>query len=233
MAVWNIHKKIYDLINSVIATARVKVTTQSPMPITDNAGSITVDAVNFDVRDFSSATDSIACVQSGAWNVTIQEPLTIDQVNPTNLKVGIYGHDYVSTLYHMKIDNEGKQYIASIDDANITIDRHTASTQVWDDYSVSGGGIVYSSSVNITDYKGVLVCFSNSGNFYSQTRLTLQVSDNDSDWYEFDNLGGVALNAGSRVWDFTDNIGKYLRFKLDKEAGQPNMILNGTFIYHK
>lgn len=48
------------------------------------SNSITVDAVDFDIRDLSSATDSVAAVQSGTWDVNISDnggSITVDAID--------------------------------------------------------------------------------------------------------------------------------------------------------
>lgn len=45
--------------------------------IQDGGNSITVDAVNLDIRDLSSVSDSVSAVQSGAWAVGVTGPVTI------------------------------------------------------------------------------------------------------------------------------------------------------------
>lgn len=42
----------------------------TPIQIGDNSSSITVDATDLDIRDLTSASDSVAAVQSGSWTVT-------------------------------------------------------------------------------------------------------------------------------------------------------------------
>jgi|GEM_PF-4763167 len=42
---------------------------QTVIPVSDNGGALTVDAVNLDIRDLTSASDSVAAVQSGTWNI--------------------------------------------------------------------------------------------------------------------------------------------------------------------
>jgi hypothetical protein len=42
---------------------------QSSVAINDAGTSITVDAINLDIRDLNSASDSISSVQSGTWNI--------------------------------------------------------------------------------------------------------------------------------------------------------------------
>jgi hypothetical protein len=44
--------------------------------IADGGNSITVDATNLDIRDLSSASDSVAAVQSGTWNIGTVTTLT-------------------------------------------------------------------------------------------------------------------------------------------------------------
>ena len=47
--------------------------------IADGGNSITVDAADLDIRDLSSATDSISAVQSGTWDIgTITNVVSID-----------------------------------------------------------------------------------------------------------------------------------------------------------
>lgn len=41
-------------------------------------GAVTVSATNLDIRDLSSASDSIAAVQSGTWTVSVSEPVSVD-----------------------------------------------------------------------------------------------------------------------------------------------------------
>ena len=50
-------------------------------PVSDAGGTLTVDAVNLDIRDLSSGQDSVASVQSGAWSVTILNGAGASAVN--------------------------------------------------------------------------------------------------------------------------------------------------------
>jgi len=43
------------------------------IPVTDNSGSLTVDAVNLDIRDLTSASDSVAAVCTNAGTFAVQE----------------------------------------------------------------------------------------------------------------------------------------------------------------
>lgn len=55
-----------------VSNSNIEVTQgTSPWVIGDGGGSITVDAVDLDIRDLNSASDSVAAVQSGAWDVGI------------------------------------------------------------------------------------------------------------------------------------------------------------------
>lgn len=46
------------------------------LSVDDNGAALTVDAVNLDIRDLTSTTDSVAAVQSGDWNITTVTTLT-------------------------------------------------------------------------------------------------------------------------------------------------------------
>lgn len=54
---------------------------QGGISIDDGGGSITVDAVDLDIRDLSSATDSVAAVQSGTWSVQVSDGVDTLAVN--------------------------------------------------------------------------------------------------------------------------------------------------------
>jgi len=48
----------------------------NPLPVSDAAGSLTVDASNLDIRDLTSVSDSVTAVQSGTWNIGTVTALT-------------------------------------------------------------------------------------------------------------------------------------------------------------
>jgi hypothetical protein len=50
-------------------TDTLAVAADGSIAVTDNGGSLTVDASDLDIRDLSSATDSVAAVQSGTWDI--------------------------------------------------------------------------------------------------------------------------------------------------------------------
>jgi len=76
-----------DAGNSGANTLRVVIATdQDVIPVSDNGASLTVDAVNLDIRDLTSASDSVAAVQSGTWTVDLSASSTVSVENlPTTV----------------------------------------------------------------------------------------------------------------------------------------------------
>lgn len=100
-------------------------------PITDAGGSLTVDATNLDIRDLTSASDSMAAVQSGTWNIGTLTSIT----NDVNIADG--GNSL--TVDASQLD---------IDDLNITDD--AVSAVVGANASAAGCDTIFDSSANNT-----------------------------------------------------------------------------------
>lgn len=56
-------------LNANIQVGDADVANGNPVPVSDAGSSLTVDAVNLDIRDLTSVSDSVSAVQSGTWTI--------------------------------------------------------------------------------------------------------------------------------------------------------------------
>jgi len=84
--------------------------------IVDGGGSITIDASDLDIRDLSSATDSISAVQSGTWNVNISDNGGSITVDASDLDIRDLSH----TSDSIKI-GDGTDFLAVNADGSINV----------------------------------------------------------------------------------------------------------------
>lgn len=114
--------------------------------VTDAGGSLTVDAVNLDIRDLSNATDSVTAHQGGSWTVT---------ATATDLDI----RDLTHTSDSVKI-GDGSDFLAVNADGsiNVKIADSSPGTEVTD-YDTTA-----SVAANATDTH----TYTSTGNFYLQ-----------------------------------------------------------------
>jgi len=92
------------------------VTIQEPLSVDDNGSSLTVDAVNLDIRDLTSASDSVEVKQSTYANLKAQTQITdggLGQVSVTNNALYIGGdesHDAADNGNPLKIGGKAIDY---------------------------------------------------------------------------------------------------------------------------
>jgi len=67
--------------NTTGSTVNIANQEGTSLAVNDNGGSLTVDASNLDVRDLSSAQDTVGSVQSGAWAVSVNNAAGASAVN--------------------------------------------------------------------------------------------------------------------------------------------------------
>jgi hypothetical protein len=116
----------------------------SAVNIQDGGNSITVDATDLDIRDLSSASDSVSAVQSGTWNInnisgTISLPT--DAASETTLSSIDSKIVAVDTSSVTIINGSGVSAVNIQDGGNsITVDGTVAATQsgTWNINNISG-----------------------------------------------------------------------------------------------
>ena len=94
-----------------------------PISVDDNGGSLTVDASNLDIRDLTSASDSVAAVQSGTWVLGANSGVDIGDVTVNN----------AAGASAVNIQDGGN---------SITVDGTVAATQsgTWDEVGINDSG---------------------------------------------------------------------------------------------
>jgi len=112
-----------------IATVTTLTGITNDVNIADGGNSITVDATDLDIRDLSSATDSIAAVQSGTWDIGTVTTLT-GITNDVNIADGgnsitVDGSDFdIRDLTHVSDSvkiGDGTDFLAVNADGSINV----------------------------------------------------------------------------------------------------------------
>jgi len=107
--------------------------------VDDNAGSLTVDASDLDIRDLNSASDSISAVQSGTWTVGVSSmPADVDIRDLAYTQDSVTAHLAANSIVNL---NDGTDALAINADGSINIQGSVATTpdayDVWQVKSVS------------------------------------------------------------------------------------------------
>jgi hypothetical protein len=116
--------------------------------ITDNGGSITIDATDLDIRDLDSATDSVAAVQSGSWEVSLDAATlaALETITVTATDLDIRDLDAAQDSVQANLFDGAGNSISSTSNA---LNVHIASGDL-DDSLANTAIVVNATSVNNT-----------------------------------------------------------------------------------
>lgn len=126
----------------------LNISADGSLPVNDNGGSLTVDAVNLDIRDLAFATDSVTAHQGGAWSVSVTGDVNVTQGTSPWVISGDIGGTFLEDSAHVSGD-KGIQVLAVRND---TVSSLVGANGDYAPLQVSSlGGLRVVSPANVTD----------------------------------------------------------------------------------
>lgn len=166
-----------DIASSVELTALATVT---------QSGTVTVDATDLDIRDLTSASDSVAAVQSGSWDVTLEGGVTVFQ-----------GDDPWSSLGTVSLGASipaGSNNIGDVDIAS-SVELTALTTTTLGAAVPTGTNYIGLASVNVGNELTALATVTQSG--------TVTVDATDLDIRDLTSASDSVAAVQSGAWDVT------------------------------